>query len=171
MTTASRTVPPPGQTDDYGARPPAGGAAPAAGAAITVRDGNSVAWRRAEIPAGNGFGNARSVALVQSVLACGGTVRGVRLLSPEGCARAWQEQFSGVDQILGGRMRYGLGYGLFGDSFGWGGWGGSLVIIDPAARMVTAFVTNQMAEPGSDGEYRGMEVVMAAQEGLAALKA
>lgn len=164
----ARIVPPSGQTEDYGARPPVAEAAAPAGAGVTVRDGNSIAWRRAEIPAGNGFGNARSVALVQSLLACGGTVRGVRLLSAEGCARARQEQFSGVDRILGMRMRYGLGYGLFGDSFGWGGWGGSLVIIDPAARMVTAFVTNQMAAHGTDGEYRGMEVVMAAHEGLAA---
>ncbi|TVZ04021.1 class A beta-lactamase-related serine hydrolase [Trebonia kvetii] len=167
----ARTVPPPGQNEDYGSRPPAEAAAASAGTGVTVRDGNSMAWRRAEIPAGNGFGNARSVALLQSVLACGGTVRGVRLLSPEGCARARQEQFNGVDRLLGVRMRYGLGYGLFGDSFGWGGWGGSLVIIDPDAGMVTAFVTNQMAEPGTDGEYRGMEVVMAAHEGLAGLKA
>lgn len=167
----ARIVPPPGQSEDYGSRPPAADPAATAGTGITVRDGNSIAWRRAEIPAANGFGNARSVALVQSVLACGGTVRGVRLLSEAGCARARQEEFSGVDRILGTRMRYGLGYGLFGDSFGWGGWAGSLVIIDPAARMVAAFVTNQMAAHGTDGEYRGMEVVMAAHEGLAGLKA
>ncbi|MFI5039845.1 MAG: serine hydrolase domain-containing protein, partial [Solirubrobacterales bacterium] len=38
-------------------------------------------WRRAEIPAANGQGNARSVATVQSVVACGGEARGTRLLS------------------------------------------------------------------------------------------
>jgi CubicO group peptidase (beta-lactamase class C family) len=30
-------------------------------------------------------------------------------------------------------VRWGLGYGLFGGAFGWGGWGGSLVVIDPRA--------------------------------------
>src|SRR6185437_7588156 len=85
------TGPPPGQTEDYAARAPGDTAPSTPGTAITVRDGNSMAWRRAEIPAANGVGNARSVALVQSVLACNGTVGGVRLLSPETCARARQE--------------------------------------------------------------------------------
>ena len=44
----------------------------------------TVAWRGAEIPAANGHGNASSVAVAQSVLACGGEVRGKRFLSPEG---------------------------------------------------------------------------------------
>ena len=84
---------------------PAAARPPPAAPPIRVRDGNSVAWRRAEIPAASGFGNARSVALVQSVLACGGTVRGVRLLSQAGCDRAWEEQFRGEDRILGMPIR------------------------------------------------------------------
>jgi CubicO group peptidase (beta-lactamase class C family) len=172
-------VPPHGQTEDYAASAPGTPAATvpstapmeSAPVAITVRDGNSEAWRRAEIPAGNGFGNAGSVALVQSVMACGGTVRGVRLLSPEGCARAREVQFSGQDRILGRRMSWGLGYGLFGDNFGWGGWGGSMVMIDPAARMVVSYVTNHMAEPGSGDGLRGLEVVMAAYDGITGLRA
>ncbi|MEU0389024.1 NAD(P)-binding protein [Streptomyces chartreusis] len=39
-------------------------------------------WRRAEIGAASGHGNARSLATIHSVIACGGTVDGVRLLSP-----------------------------------------------------------------------------------------
>jgi CubicO group peptidase (beta-lactamase class C family) len=128
-----------------------------------------VAWRRAQIPAASGFGNARSVALVQSVLACGGAVRGVRLLSPAGCERAREEQFSGEDRRLGIPVRWGLGYGLFGSSLGWGGWGGSLVMIDPDARMVVAYVTNQMREPAED--TRGLELVMAAYDGVQGLQA
>ena len=46
-------------------------------------DANTPGWRRAEIGAANGHGNARSVARIQSVVACGGAVDGVRLLSPE----------------------------------------------------------------------------------------
>jgi CubicO group peptidase (beta-lactamase class C family) len=164
------TVPPPSRDEDYTASAPGhGNATPASGTGIRVRDGNSVAWRRAQIPAASGFGNARSVALVQSVMACGGSVRGVRLLSQAGCDRAWEEQFSGEDRVLGRPVRYGLGYGLFGSSYGWGGWGGSLVMVEPDARMAVAYVTNQMREPADD--TRGLEVVMAVYDGLKGLRA
>ena len=164
-------VPPPSRDEDYLAGAADGSAAPAAGngTGIRVRDGNSVAWRRAQIPAASGFGNARSVALLQSVMACGGTVRGVRLLSQAGCDRAWEEQFRGVDRVLGASMRYGLGYGLFGSTYGWGGWGGSMVMIEPGSHMTMAYVTNQMREPGNDS--RGLELMMSAYDGLKALRA
>jgi CubicO group peptidase (beta-lactamase class C family) len=162
------TVPPPTRDEDYAAG--AGRDAPAtAGTPVRIRDGNSVAWRRAQIPAASGFGNARSVALVQSVLACGGTVRGQRILSPAGSARARAEQFDGVDRVLGRPMRWGLGYGLFGTALGWGGWGGAIVMIEPADRAVVAYVTNQLREPADD--TRGLEVVMAVYDGLTGLRA
>jgi CubicO group peptidase (beta-lactamase class C family) len=163
------SVPPPSRDEDYLASAPGAAATPASATRMRVRDGNSVAWRRAQIPAASGFGNARSVALIQSAMACGGTVRGVRLLSPAGCDRAWEEQFSGEDRLLGMPMRWGLGYGLFGSTYGWGGWGGSMVMIEPDARVVVAYVTNQMREPGDDN--RGIELVMAAYDGLKGLRA
>ncbi|MBO4257972.1 serine hydrolase domain-containing protein [Streptomyces griseorubiginosus] len=163
------SVPPPSRDEDYAASAAGGPEVPATATAIRLRDGNSLAWRRAQIPAASGFGNARSVALVQSVLACAGTVDGVRVLSPEGCGRAVREQFSGDDLRLGMPMRWGLGYGLFGGTYGWGGWGGSLVMIDPDARMVVAYVTNQMREPGDDN--RGLEIVMSAYDGVQGLRA
>lgn len=163
------SVPPPSRDEDYFASAPGAAATPASATRMRVRDGNSVAWRRAQIPAASGFGNARSVALVQSAMACGGTVRGVRLLSQAGCDRAWEEQFSGEDRILGMPMRWGLGYGLFGSTYGWGGWGGSMVMIEPDARMVVSYVTNQMREPGDDN--RGIELLMAAYDGLKGLRA
>ncbi|MFE1753898.1 serine hydrolase domain-containing protein [Streptomyces anandii] len=161
-------VPPPGKDEDYAARAPGAGAAPASGGAIRVRDGNSVAWRRAQIPAASGFGNARSVALVQSVMACAGAVNGVRLLSEAGTERARQVQFEGRDRVLGIPMRWGLGYGLFGTTYGWGGWGGSLLVIDPDSRMAVAYVTNQMREPAE--ETRGLDLVMSAYDGLQGLR-
>ena len=163
------TVPPPGRDEDYAASAPGRGEAPATGTSLRVRDGNSVAWRRAQIPAASGFGNARSVALVQSLMACGGSANGVRILSEAGCERAREEQFNGEDRILGMPIRWGLGYGLFGSTFGWGGWGGSLVMIEPEARMVVAYVTNQMREPAEDN--RGLEIVMSAYDGLVGLRA
>jgi CubicO group peptidase (beta-lactamase class C family) len=163
------TVPPSARDEDYAASAPGSSTPPEAGAGIRVRDGNSVAWRRAQIPAASGFGNARSVALVQSVMACGGAVHGLRLLSHAGCDRAREEQFHGMDRILGMQVRYGLGYGLFGGTYGWGGWGGSIVMVEPDDRMAVAYVTNQMREPADDN--RGLEVVMAAYDGLKGLRA
>jgi CubicO group peptidase (beta-lactamase class C family) len=162
------SIPPPSRDEDYVASAPGRAADPAGGMRIRVRDGNSVPWRRAQIPAASGFGNARSVALVQSVMACGGTVHGMRLLSHAGCDRAWQEQFRGQDRILGMSMRYGLGYGLFGTTYGWGGWGGAMVMIEPDARLAVSYVTNQMPEPG--GDNRGLEIMMAVYDGLKTLR-
>jgi CubicO group peptidase (beta-lactamase class C family) len=147
-----------------GARASGAGAPPAA--VIKLSDGNSVGWRRAEIPSASGFGNARSVAAVQSVLACGGTARGVRLLSPAGCERAREEQYRGVDHILGASMRYGMGYGLSDRSCFWGGWGGSMVMVDLDRRMAVSYVMNQMLDQDGLGDYRALGIILAAYEGL-----
>jgi CubicO group peptidase (beta-lactamase class C family) len=134
---------------------------------IQADDGNTVAWRRAAIPSAGGFGNARSVGAVQSVIAGAGAVRGVRLLSAQGCARAWETQYHGQDRVLGGSMRYGMGYGLYGSSCGWGGWGGSLVMVDLDNRLTVSYVMNQMLDRGSLGDERALEILMAAYDGLA----
>lgn len=162
-------IAPPSLTDDHAASAPPGPDGTrreSAGVAVRVRDVNSPAWRRAQIPAVNGFGHARSVALVQSVLANRGTAGGVRLLSPEGCEPAWQEVFSGPDRVLGTPMSWTAGFGKFGNTFGWGGWGGSLVVSDPDARMTVAYVMNQMIDRDRQEDDRGMEIVMAAYAGL-----
>ena len=158
-------APPSSPSGDWAPASPAGGPAGPSGG-IRLSDGNSLAWRRAQIPAASGFGNARSVGAVQSVLACGGTARGVRLLSPAGCDLARQEQYRGVDQILGASMRYGMGYAIFDRSCGWGGWGGSLVMVDLDARMTVSYVMNQMLDPDGTGDYRAIGIVAAAYEGL-----
>ncbi len=141
---------------------------------ILPTDANTMAWRRAEIPAAGGHGNARSVGAVQSVLAGGGAAGGVRLLSAAGCERALEEQYRGMDEILGTRMRYGMGYGL-NDGWlpnprtcFWGGWGGSLVLVDLDARMTVSYVMNQLLDQGTLGDYRAIAIVMAAYESIAA---
>jgi CubicO group peptidase (beta-lactamase class C family) len=156
-------APPSAPSGDLVAGPPSG---ETPSAVIRVSDGNTLAWRRAEIPAASGFGNARSVGAVQSVLACGGTVRGVRLLSEAGCERAREEQYRGVDHILGRSMRYGMGYGLYDRSCFWGGWGGSMVMVDLDARMTVSYVMNQMLDQGGMGDDRALGIVMAAYDGL-----
>ncbi|WP_327699502.1 serine hydrolase domain-containing protein [Streptomyces sp. NBC_00459] len=139
---------------------------------LPPRTANTEAWRRAGIPAVNGHGNARSVAAVQSVLACGGTARGVRLLSEAGCERALEEQFAGTDSVLGMPMRWGMGYGLGGGQLpnprtcSWGGWGGSMVLVDMDARLTVAYVMNRMLDADGLGDDRAFLILAAAYEGL-----
>src|SRR4051812_11570929 len=71
-----------------------------------------VAWRRAEIPAAGGHGNARSVAAIQGAMALGGEINGVRLLSAAGCEAALEEVSYTTDFVLGIPLRFGMGYGL-----------------------------------------------------------
>ena len=80
-----------------------------------------------------------------------------------------EEQYRGYDQILGTSMRYGLGYGIFGSYCGWGGWGGSLVMVDLDARLAVAYVMNQMLDQGTLSDDRGLEIVFAVYEGLGLL--
>jgi CubicO group peptidase (beta-lactamase class C family) len=133
------------------------------------------AWRRAEIPAAGGHGNARSVAAIQSVVACDGEANGVRLISPGGCDRIFEEQSSGVDLVLGVPLHFGIGYGLNSAETPlspdprtcfWGGWGGSVVVIDLDVRMTVAYMMNRMGE-GTIGDERGIGIVMAAFGALA----
>jgi CubicO group peptidase (beta-lactamase class C family) len=128
------------------------------------------AWRRAEIPAAGGHGNARSVARVQSLLSHGGEVDGIRLLSPAGCEAVFEQQASGVDLVLQAPITYGIGYGISSAEMPigpnertcfWGGWGGSIVVNDLENRLTVAYVMNRMGE-GTTGDDRGIGVLFAA---------
>src|SRR5262249_35867565 len=107
-------------------------------------------WRRADIGAGNGHGNARSVARLQSAVACGGQVDGVRLLSPQTIDRIFEVQSNGIDLVIGIPLKMGVGYCLLpeGRVCAWGGTGGSAVIIDVDRRLTFAYVMNKMAPGG-----------------------
>ena len=107
-------------------------------------------WRRADIGAANGHGNARSAARLQSAVACGGEVDGVRLLSPQTIGRIFEVQSDGIDLVIGIPTRWGVGYSLFpqGRVCAFGGTGGSLMVIDADRRMTFAYVMNKMASGG-----------------------
>jgi CubicO group peptidase (beta-lactamase class C family) len=130
-------------------------------------------WQRAEIPAANGHGNARSVAAIQSIVACGGEARGTRLLSEQGVTALFEEQSNGRDLVLDVPLRFGMGFGLASEtmpmgprSCAWGGYGGSLVFNDLDARVTVAYVMNRM-EAGLVGDRRGAGIVTAAALALA----
>ena len=60
---------------------------------------NSEWWRKAEIPAANGHGNARSVATIQGLITNGGEINGVQLLKTETIDLIFQEQSNGLDPV------------------------------------------------------------------------
>ncbi|MCP4002853.1 MAG: beta-lactamase family protein [bacterium] len=141
---------------------------------ITGEEPRTSEWRRAEIPAAGGIGNARSVARVHSALACGGSVDGVKILSEAGVARALEEQTNGPDKVLQVPIRFGMGFGLNSPimpispnerSFFWGGWGGSLAIVDLDARVSIAYVMNRM-EADLLGDRRGGIVALSVYQAL-----
>lgn len=128
-------------------------------------------WRRAEIPAVNGHGNARSLAKLHAGFAAGGTVGSAKLMSTHGCRRVLEEQSNGVDLALSVPTRFGLGYALSPrnprmpvseEGCFWGGWGGSLVAADLSSRLSFAYVMNKMTRT-TMGDKRGLSLLRAAQ--------
>ena len=121
---------------------------------------NTAPWRLAEIGAANGHGNARSVARIMSALALGGVTGGVRLLTPPTIEHIFREQAHGIDLFLGVPIRFGIGYGLSepvgvpfvpeGTVCFWGGWGGSMIIMDLDRRTTISYMMNKM-QPGLVG--------------------
>jgi CubicO group peptidase (beta-lactamase class C family) len=120
-------------------------------------------WRRADIGAVNGHGNARALARALSPISLGGTANGVQLLSQETIDLIFSEQSNGVDVVLMIPLRFGIGFGLpcpqsvpavpdervcF-----WGGWGGSMAVMDPDRRATMTYVMNKMG-PGTTGTER-----------------
>lgn len=142
---------------------------------LTALEPRTRAWRAAEIPAAGGFGHARSVAEVQTVLANRGVSKGKRIMSEAGTRRALEPQIEGVDMVLGLPIKHGMGYGLPGEAMPlpspntcfWGGWGGSLVIADLDRRICCAYVMNKMGE-GTTGDLRAFQLIMPVYQALAA---
>jgi CubicO group peptidase (beta-lactamase class C family) len=137
---------------------------------------NSPEWRSAEIPAGNGHGDALSLARLYGALASGGALDGVHVLSPDAIVRARTEQAFGKDAVLGFPMRFGLGFmlrhammplGPNDATFGHAGAGGSIAYADPTARIGFAYVMNQM-QGGTTGDPRGFRLIGALYQSLVA---
>jgi len=137
---------------------------------IDVMATRTRAWRGAELPAIGGTGNARAVAEIHAILANGGVAKGKRFLSEAGCRKALEVQVAGRDRILGISICNGMGFAVSGgvltfpnpNTIYWGGYGGSLAVIDMDARTSIAYVMNKM--PQSSADMRGLGLAMAAWE-------
>jgi CubicO group peptidase (beta-lactamase class C family) len=167
VATAGEIDMPEGATDTIAAR---SAAYPRRSALIA----NTHEWRRAEVPSSNGHGNARSIARIHSMVANGGAVDGVRILSENACRTIFTEQTYGMDLVLGRVIRYGLGFGLISPEMPlspnpqtcyWFGRGGSLGVIDCDARMSFGYVVNRMEDNTMD-DTRAVSTLAAVYQSL-----
>ncbi len=127
-------------------------------------------WRRAEVPAANGHGNARGVATIQALVSGRGEALGKRLLSERAVSSIFSEQANAVDLVLLTPVRWGIGYGLASESMPigpracqWGGHGGSVVFSDQDSGLTVAYVMNQMR---IEGDMRGTAIINAAKSSV-----
>ena len=127
-------------------------------------------FRRANLPSVNGMGNARSIALLQSIITNGGSARGIRFFSESTCDLVFVSQYHGFESVFGAEYSYGMGYGLTSAEFpigprsaAWGGSGGSICLMDQDTKLTFCYLMNKMA-PRDDA--RGTNLLLAATLGL-----
>ncbi len=142
-------------------------------------EANTKKWRNAEIPAANGHGTARSIAKLYGVLANGGSLDDLYILSPDTIEMGRTTQADGKDLVLGGmHTRFGLGFmlgtenismGPNPDAFGHGGAGGSLGFADPDNNISLGFVMNQM-HPGITAWKTATDVAESVYKELSIIK-
>ncbi|WP_420595938.1 serine hydrolase domain-containing protein [Deinococcus sp.] len=146
------------------------------GPAADASAANTPAWRLADMGAINGHGNALSLTQILRVISLGGEAGGVRLLSPETIKLIFNEQANGVDLVLGIPICWGIGYALpnaqtlpylpqDGRVCFWGGWGGSMIVMDLERRLTIGYAMNRMAA-GIIGSDRSESYVRAVYEAL-----
>jgi CubicO group peptidase (beta-lactamase class C family) len=142
---------------------------PAGSQVAVVFNGRAV--QQAAIPGSGGIMSARGLARMYAMLAGGGELDGVRIVSPAALARATELQSYELDEIYRVRIRRGLGYRLGPDSgpgagpnaFGHVGGGGSFGYADPDRRFAIAFAKNYFAyNSGTPAPRRAGPVVAAA---------
>ena len=91
----------------------------------------------------------------------------MRILSEAGCRKALEQQIEGTDLIFNAPARFGMGFGLPSptvplpnpNSIFWGGYGGSLAVIDMDARTSFGYAMNKMAG-GTTGDMRAFGLLM-----------
>lgn len=146
------------------------------GPLIDAPTANTPGWRGADIGGANGHSNARGVARIQQVVGNDGSVDGRKILSRDTLDLIFQEQAHGPDQVLFLPLRFGIGYGLpesstlpyipEGEICFWGGYGGSMIVMDRARRLTVAYMMNLM-EPGIIGGLRSAALLEAVYRAVA----
>jgi len=128
---------------------------------------NDPRWIAAQIPAANGHANASGLAKLYGVVANGGRLGSVQLLSRATIERMRMPLSTRPDLMLGART-WGAGvvlnsegnYGPEKRAFGHTGWGGSFGCADPDRGLGIGYLHNQMG-PDIVGDPRGISLCRA----------
>jgi CubicO group peptidase (beta-lactamase class C family) len=110
---------------------------------------------------------------VMRTMSLGGENGGKRLLSPKTIDLVFDQQSDGVDLVLMTPLRFGIGFCLGSPlipyvpegAFYWGGWGGSMIVMDPARRLTISYMMNRMA-PGVLGSDRAESYIRAVYDAV-----
>jgi len=136
---------------------------------------NSTAWRRAEITSASGHGTPRAVARIYGAVARGGEVDGVRLMSQQTLEDMLVEQHNQFERMQ--QRPYHQGRGILLNTpvsvwmgpnpraFGHHGFGGSIGMGDPDARIGFSYGCNKMHARGDNGP-RARRIIEALYEAL-----
>jgi CubicO group peptidase (beta-lactamase class C family) len=133
----------------------------------------SWAQQHAILPGSNGLTNARGLARIAGMLAMGGTLDGKRYLSQDIMDEARTEQVH-EECLLLGELRLGLGFGLdspgfrapTSNSYHWGGYGGSVCVIDPVNQVGLAYAMNRCITDEQVKEDGSFEMIDSRLEGF-----
>jgi CubicO group peptidase (beta-lactamase class C family) len=136
-------------------------------------DRGGALWRRIEIPSANGHGTALSVAQLYGVYANGGKLDSETLIGPAAFEALTKTRIDNDDLILPYRVQFAAGpmrnvQGLYGPNprtIAHSGWGGSMGLGDPDARMSCAYVMNRQ-EHHLQGDPRPRRLIEAVYASL-----
>jgi CubicO group peptidase (beta-lactamase class C family) len=129
----------------------------------------STEWRMAEIPSANLHATAKDLARMTSIVATGGVLDHLPVLSEETLTQATRERIHGLDRVLPFDMSWAAGFtrnqglNIFGPNpkaVGHCGWGGSMVFADQAAGVSAAYVMTRQS-PHLLGDPRALRLVEA----------
>eukprot|EP00127_Corallochytrium_limacisporum_P006798 Clim_evm13s236 gene=Clim_evmTU13s236 len=121
---------------------------------------NDKIWLRGLSPSANGYSNARGCARIAGCIANGGTIDGVTLISKEGLAKAMETDGRHLCKVCSYEFEFTrCGWAFFEEEasgcYGWGGYGGSLVLFHPELNLGFSYV---MCATGTAaiGDHRGV---------------
>ncbi len=131
---------------------------------------NTMPFREACLPSGNGHYTARALARMYAALAGDGSIDGVRLMSPERLTHIQRRMTNDVDRVLMAPISKGIGFFFGGEAngihgamgprttgFGHPGAGGAVAFADPEVGLGVAVMINKM-QAALPGEGTTLEI-------------
>lgn len=122
---------------------------------------NSNGWRQSEIASANGHGTARSIATIYGTIARGGSLGDVTIMRPETVRDMLTEQHNQTEKMQNRPYHQARGILLNTEqsvwmgpnplAFGHHGFGGSIGMGDPDARLGFSYACNKMHARGDNG--------------------